>query len=337
MKKALLATTAAAALTLSGAAQAQEWELGLGGYWQEWVGFVDQDVDENDWDQQSDKEIHIKGTTTLDNGITFGVRAELEVGQSIGGNGAAHDEAVLTVSGDFGSLLLGNEDPAPNLLHVSAPAVGVGLQDSDIVEGDWVDDLDNEATTFTAIYLNDDANKVTYLTPNFSGFTAGFSLVPDVQNAQADTNVQDGDSAYALGANYSNEFDAAAVKLSAGYAWQDEDIDWISLGAQVGFQDFTVGGSYYINRNDDTDVDDQAWEIGGSFAQGPWAVSVGWYMSEQDATPEDWERESIQGSFSYALGPGVDWKSTIARAEFQDSAGAENEGWAAITGFNLSF
>ncbi len=344
MRKVLFATTAAAALALAGGAQAQV-ELGLGGYWEEWVGFADQDLDVGDWDQQSDKEIHVKGSTTLDNGVTVGVRFELEAQDVDVGN--KHDEALLTMSGGFGSVILGNEDNVGQLLHVAAPDVGVGLQDGDVVVGKWVLDsvTTNSAPNATAIYDIDDTNKVSYTSVNFAGLVVGASLIPDMgagrQGVQAmppDAN----DSAYAVAAQYANEFDDMSVKLSAGYLFADsDDIEALNLGAQGGFGGFVVGASYYdasgadVGRLSNVGAEGDAWEIAGSYGEGPWAASVGYYTSETDAGPA--EREIFQGSFRWTLGPGVDWKSSLARAEFIDDAGNENDGWTAITGFALGF
>ncbi len=340
MKKILFATTAAAALAVAGTAQAKV-ELGLGGYWEEWIGFVDQD-DNNarDWDQKSDKEIHIKGSATLDNGITFGVRAELEMQDIDGGN--KHDEAVLSVSGGFGTLLLGNEDNVGQLLHVGAPDVGVGLTDGDMVTGWWVNvNGVNNAMTTTLLYDNDDTNKVSYISPNFSGFVAGVTLTPNLFGAQGGFGggmpTEANDSAYTVAAQYANEFDGVSIKGVVAHGTAD-DADWdqTKFGAQVGFGGFVVGGSYadYDGAARGAGQGD-AYDLAVSYGEGPWAASIGFWNSESDINSS--ERQVVQASFKYNLGPGVDWKNSIASVDFTDAAGADNEGWAAVTGFALAF
>jgi outer membrane protein OmpU len=88
MKKNLLATTAlaaAGALAASGAfAQTKPIELKVKGYHQQWVGIGSQSninaagEDVTDLDVQEDSEVHFVGSTTLDNGLTFGINVQLE-------------------------------------------------------------------------------------------------------------------------------------------------------------------------------------------------------------------------------------------------------------------
>ena len=75
---------AAASLGTSSAAAEEGVKLGLGGYYNTffWVGDIDEaNNDTRDFTSTglfADGEVHFKGSTTLDNGITFGVQVELE-------------------------------------------------------------------------------------------------------------------------------------------------------------------------------------------------------------------------------------------------------------------
>lgn len=42
-------------------------------------------------------------------------------------------------------------------------------------------------------------------------------------------------------------------------------------------------------------------------------------------------------SGAYDLGPGVTALGSIFRTEFESDSGADNEGWAVVTGITLSF
>ena len=84
MKKSLLATTALAALgavAVAGpAVAAEKIKVSVGGYMEQWFGFADNKnnvaPNTDGFDQQSDGEIHFKGSTTLDNGIKVGINGD---------------------------------------------------------------------------------------------------------------------------------------------------------------------------------------------------------------------------------------------------------------------
>ena len=73
-----------------------------------------------------------------------------------------------------------------------------------------------------------------------------------------------------------------------------------------------------------------------SFSDGPMSVSLGYMKHEEDAGGE---RDSTMLSASYALGPGVAWKSSVFAVEDTTSAVDDgmNEGTGFVTGIALSF
>ena len=79
MGNALFAATALA--FVSGPAMAADkLSLGLGGYMEQWVGYVDRSDDGSDggFDTQSDSEIYFQGSLESDTGLTFTVHVQLE-------------------------------------------------------------------------------------------------------------------------------------------------------------------------------------------------------------------------------------------------------------------
>src|SRR5690348_8186303 len=92
MKHVLLGTTAlvAAGLVASNAHAAQGVQLGIGGYYAAAAGLIlsqsasgdDPGAHTRDIVFRQDVEVHFKGETTLDNGLTVGARIELEGQQS---------------------------------------------------------------------------------------------------------------------------------------------------------------------------------------------------------------------------------------------------------------
>ena len=118
MKKILLGTTAIVAVGMiaAPASAAEKIKLGIGGYMEQYIGFVDaeDDASRTDWavfDQQSDSEFHLTGSTTLDNGIKFGVKFEIE------GDVAGIDESVMTIS----SATLGEVKLGEKVVEIAPP------------------------------------------------------------------------------------------------------------------------------------------------------------------------------------------------------------------------
>lgn len=195
MKK-LLVGGAAIALGLSAAAPAHaQLQLGVAGHFKGYVDFDKQDTEEGvgaagnsakKFDIIRDTEIHFTGETTLDNGLTVGVHVEA---MADAGDSFAVDESYAYMSGYWGRVNVGDEDGAAFLLQVAAPSA-----DSN-VDGirQYVNPVNYSLTNLAATYSNlDYANdatrhddKLTYLSPVFSGFQVGGSYTPQV-------NVNDG-------------------------------------------------------------------------------------------------------------------------------------------------
>ncbi len=115
MKKDLYGSTAlVAAVAMAATPDAAEEgvKLGLGGYYNSffWAGdYSEASNDARDFGSTglfSEGEVHFKGSTTLDNGITFGVQIELEAFQS----GDQIDENYIFVEGSFGRMVIGGEN-----------------------------------------------------------------------------------------------------------------------------------------------------------------------------------------------------------------------------------
>jgi predicted porin len=96
---------------------------------------------------------------------------------------------------------------------------------------------------------------VTYYTPRFSGFQFGGSYRPNTSedsNAPAarDSNSGNITDIFAGGVNYVQSFDGFDVALAGGAGratahidGADDPVSW-SLGANLGFGGFTLGGSF---------------------------------------------------------------------------------------------
>ncbi len=363
MKKSLYGSTALVAAGAIGAVPAAAEEgvqVGVSGYLNTHFGFVGINEDGGDprdfgnTAQITDGEVHFKGNTTLDNGITFGVQIELE---SQATNDQI-DENYAYVEGSFGRVVIGGENQAAYQMHYAAPSVGQPLNSG--WQTAWIPAPVSFDTSFrrpslsTYVDFGNDEHSVTYYTPRFSGFQFGASYVPavagngDGQNRPADRNSQLSDM-WAVGANYVQSFDGIDVAVSGGLTGatavkntNDDDPLMFNVGLNLGFGGFTVGGSYAEEFNDNNPNEGWGASAGISYATGPWSVGIDGFMSESNGTSvvnggSKQKLKSGQIGVGYQVGPGISTDASVLYTEWEASDGAKNDGWAGIVHMKISF
>ncbi|MBR9972761.1 porin [Magnetospirillum sulfuroxidans] len=384
MKKILVASTAlvAAGMITAGSASASEKiKLSLGGYSKWWVVGAWQDDNyeaafgkgagsANTVDVKGDNEIWFDGSTKLDNGLEVGVHMELEAGGQTDTNTSASaatssdiiDKSYVYISGGFGKVIVGTESNGTVLMHTMAPdAAGNTGADGILTGGLAIARPANvTAKVTTEIDTDAEADKITYVSPTFYGFTVGGSYVPNVsednQNVYGSGGSTNSAAAeiYGVAAMYANTFGGLGVKASAGYVTYDVDVatdrsQELAFGTQLSYAGFTLGGSYRnIKQNlgatpgSFAGSDGYAWDIGLQYETGPYAVSVTYFNSVAEGTVAAGEDEFTvyQMSGKYNMGAGVDLLATVGHAEYADEGSAaidNNEGWSVMTGLSLQF
>jgi predicted porin len=370
MKKTLMGSTtllAVGAVAMGPAAAEEGIALGLGGYYNTffWVGDNDEDAgDPRDLGSTglfADGEVHFKGKTTLDNGISFGVQIELEAFQS----GDQIDENYAFIEGSFGRLVLGGKNVAAFSMQYASPFIGVPLNTGWITSfvpppqatatntttGIAVTTAFRTPALSTYLDLANDDHALTYFSPRFSGFQVGVSYVPAATNngegknfpVQADKNSELHDL-LSVGANFVESLGGFDIAVAAGYNRASDDTagmddpEQYSAGLNVGFSNFTLGGSVGV-ENSDRATDGVAWDIGASYSLGPWAVGATYFTSEvegADGGGED-ELRAMQAGVSYALGPGITASANTLWAEWDGEGGEDAEGFGAILGMKIGF
>ncbi|QNT69599.1 porin [Defluviicoccus vanus] len=306
MKKILLATTALATAALvagaAGDAAAQEAtskaaeriKLGISGYHQQWGVGLSQDIKDtgpntiktNAVDQKHNSEICFIGQTTLDNGLTVGVNVQVEANT----DADQIDESYLFLQGpSLGQLILGDENNAGYLLHVTAPDGGIVLDEGDFTNIDaWVNTgissyFDTPVGTTNLRLLDNDSGKFTYITPRFAGLQAGVSYIPQAEAGGDNNNgsyfVRNGNAGYqgtqiaagqnryangwAGGVNYTQQFGVIGLQSSGGVQYfprskvqpvgkNGSDVFAYNLGAQIAYGGFSVGGAFIDSMNKNT-------------------------------------------------------------------------------------
>ncbi len=325
MKKVLLGSTALVAATTLASGDvfaAEKLKLGLGGYYEHTLGVVSSHYDKGTssgttrfttregFENYQDAEVWFIGSTTLDNGITVSVQIELEANTSAD----QIDESYMTISGNFGSFILGSENLPNYKMHYSAPSVSrVGITSSDVTV--WFGQPtagggSNAAISqFNVAYAQDygrfyanDALMVSYYTPRIAGFQFGIGWAPDSNegNNVAGNTAAQFQNALSLGLNYVQKLGNFNVAASGGFMkWfeppsaaeavsgnQNAPADTSNSGAQiyqaglnVGWGGWTVGAAWshtpYARTTASTTSSD-SWTVvyGAKYVTGPWGFSL---------------------------------------------------------------
>jgi outer membrane protein OmpU len=247
----------------------------------------------------------------------------------------------------------------------AAPAVGTSLANS----GGFISAAKGYAEHGSTTVLGDEnlynATKISYYSPRFAGFQLGASFTPDLENrGQNDNlafrnNVTQGNMGeiFDVSLGYENQF-ANGVKLAASGTYENgdadrtaagatvEDLKAYSLGALVGYQGFSVAGSYG-NWGDSgratggSNDDSTYWTAGAGYEAGPFALSATYLDStrETGVNSENEFKNLVLGA-DYKLAPGITPYAEVSFYEFdQQGTGAvfDNDGTAFILGTQVAF
>jgi hypothetical protein len=290
MKKQLLATSALVAAGLIGtsggalaqtAPASQPIQVTVGGYMYQFFGYVSQrdrgpsaavsatSPHPLKFLQTSDSEIYFQGKTTLANGISLGMRIELE------GNTESDqiDESFGYVEGAFGRIEAGSTFAAAFKMGYHGPEAvqsqsmsGVNALQANLIANPTsaYGAFDNRLAN-TAIRDGDDASdKVSYYTPRFEGFQVGVSYTPE-QSQDSNHHIKFGSNTYnnevSAAINFVRAFGPIDTAIYAGYQHANKpyggtasnatlsDPQTYGFGAQVGYAGFRFGGSFTKAKN----------------------------------------------------------------------------------------
>lgn len=317
MKNALFATTALVALGFAGTAFAAEpLTASVGGYMNVGLGFADNAAGD-DIGIMRDGEIHFKFKGSSDNGLTFDGRVEIEAF----GSSDQIDENWARVSGSFGWVMFGGNDTAMNELSAGVfygAGAMMGYYDA------FTSDLGKSYGT--------DAMGVHYRTPNFNGFQAGVTYIPEsTSDNVSDSYIKfndssDGDNIWSVGANYSGDLGGVSISSSVGYSDADgADRDVWSAGIEAGMAGITLAAHYEDNAGSNTGQD---LALGVSYSTGPWTATAG--MATLLDAPAGGDVNTYAGWVTYKMAPGV---SGIVGLEYHDTdaSGSSTSGFAYLS------
>ncbi len=349
MKKVLLAGTALISAAVISTPASAEINLDLGGFFRGYGVYSDDDSaagNLREFDFRKHTEIHFSGETTTDAGLTVGAHYEIVLGveDALGLDNDTTDEAYLYGSGGWGRVNFGTEDGAAYLLQVAAPSA-----DSN-VDGlrTYIQGIENTAPFAFGVLEYDHADfqntdRLTYLSPKFSGFQAGVSYAPEAgeneigNNLQAmniDDNAGDYEDLWEAAARWDGEFEGFGISLGAGYsnasdeaevAGVTDDMETWNVGANVAFQGFSLGAAYKDTNNGlANNGDTTTWVVGAGWDNGPYHVGASWLQADMEdgfhggVLAQDFEVERFTVGGGYTYGPGMTFRGAVAFGDTDD-------------------
>ncbi|MGH6932799.1 MAG: porin, partial [Dongiaceae bacterium] len=284
MKKLLLGSTAmvAAGLMVGDAYAADGVKLSVGGRYMFAAGVNFEDFDSNgpregntrDYVFKQDVEVHFKGETVLDNGLTVGARIELE-GQT---SGDQIDAVFAYFSGGFGEIRVGDTTEALGQLCYLVPSASALFgADSPFFNFSNAGLAGYNSTNGTCYGVDDKSTKIVYFSPNWSGFSFAASFTPDntedtrqaVDSAGTRFNNDSGQNSenVSVAATFSHDFNGVNLVLGGGATWSFDrennggspaTVDGVATAderqeydayANVSFNHFTIGGAWSLRKN----------------------------------------------------------------------------------------
>jgi predicted porin len=238
---------------------------------------------------------------------------------------------------------------------VYAPYVGLNQ-----VDGAFSDFTSNDTLSpFFPAYIDNEevSTKVTYYTPVVSGFQLGVSYIPQFYDYGQNVVKFNQGSAGAIngaehpyqdlieaGAQWQGNWDKVGVTLSGLVTTGDteeefgatdfQDFTAWSLGGQVTYAGFTVGGSYYdpgdFLMEVGQDEDQSVWSLGATYEFGKAAIGVsyvngeGW-VNNADTYVEDYSAVGVGGEYSWMPGL-VSSADVVFFDQDATTAGDDNDG-----------
>jgi predicted porin len=245
-----------------------------------------------------------KGSEDLGNGLKAIYQAEFSVqtdgndgadGQDGGDGWGGQRNTFIGLAGGFGTFLVGRHDTP---MKVAFYASGNELLGDSILDLNTSNSLQpvKQNTAPIGVFSEFRAdNGIAYITPNFSGFSAAFAVIPGEDSGVGGAGDRGRDGIadhYSVGVMYAG----GGLKASAGYQMTDpgdgplggiletDKQKTFQVGASYAFGAFQIGGQYETTDNyqwaDGNDY--EAWAVTGKATFGNNAFSVLYTNSSAD-------------------------------------------------------
>lgn len=312
---------------------------------------------------RNDTEVHVNAEGESESGLKYGAAIELEadVTGDARGEGLNADKTYIWLEYGLGRWEMGNNAGPDQTMTVNAASIAVGTGGIDGDDEFYINkngvlgaspyflfhpDLYSAATGGIA----EDAAKITYYSPRFSGFQVGISYAPDNgdggQFATRNNTNGDMENVIAAGLNYEGGWDgidfSAAIVGERGDSEVStmEDLGAWQAGATLGFENgISIAGSYG-DWNDSgltkgsTRGGTDFWTLGAAYSVDAWSTSLT-YLSSDHA--DDRYHSAVAG-VEYDLAPGLTPYAELTYFKADEfGTSVDNRGTVLLVGTYLNF
>ncbi|MFP6735477.1 MAG: porin [Rhodospirillales bacterium] len=196
----------------------------------------------------SSSEIHVTGSTRLENGLTVSVVVEFE-GDQFTHNGTGSDNAIdksyLAVAGSFGQIRIGSTNAGSHDLVNTAPNVGALSHDGGDTD-DWILQPGNSVVGGPDTDIGaGDITRIAYVSQEIGGFTLGASYQPTAATTETMPAIGGNSGAdaqtYDIGIAYAGMFGQAAFSADVQYYR-------VQGGAAVSVESWRGGANLRLGR-----------------------------------------------------------------------------------------
>ena len=344
MKKILLCSAAILGVSAVAAPAMAQVDVTVGGHTKNYVGWLSQDdVDERNFDMLTESEVHFNAEGTADNGLTYGFHVETEAD---GEDGFDVEESYLYLASSLGRVNLGSEDGANYLLQVAAPSADANIDGL----RQYINPVIGQGETDYANDVTGQEEKITYLSPNWSGFQFGLSYTPEIGDNGAgvggfntDDVVSDLGNAYEGSLRYEGTFNNIGFAVGAGYthadveeeAAGDDDVDQWNVGADFDIGAFGVGAAYTETEGGvaAADAEEETMVIGADYTTGPFQFGAS-YLNQEDEGDDETDRYT--GGVVYTLTQGLTLRGSISYSDLE-TAGGDTDATSVLGGVQFNF
>jgi outer membrane protein OmpU len=303
MRKYLLSTSAlAGAALLSSAALA---DLSITGSVEFEYSDSDSNIAANDTKAMaSNNEIYVDFTTKTDSGLTIAYGVDID-----GDAGAGTDDNQLSVSGGFGTIVMGQTDGVSDTMAITAQGLIAEETDGTATGGTVIKDSGPTPTG--------NADRVSYTLPAMGGLMAGVSF------KEADTA-----SVTEYGVNYSMEAGGASITIGHTGATQEvanaQDLDTTNTGVSVAMGALSVTISNGTSESAGEDLNGNG--VGAKYTLGNGlTLAAVTFKSEDDIdTGEEYSVNHYEAIYPIASG----LSAVITVSDFDYEGGTSGNGGA---------